>query len=162
MPIRGLTAEQLYDSVAQATGYFEPTSLFPISFVPGAKPSLRQEFMTRFANSTEKSTDPSTTILHALALMNGKLIGEATSLERSETLAAVLNAPFLETGERLEVLYLATVSRPPRPEELSRLTRYIESARNAQRAGTPAQRYNRAVADVFWTLLNSGEFILNH
>ena len=74
----------------------------------------------------------------------------------------MLNAPFLDTAERLEVLYLAALSRPPRPEELSRLTRYTESARTAQLAGTPAQRYNRAVADVFWTLLNSGEFILNH
>jgi hypothetical protein len=162
MAIRGLTAEQLYDSIAQATGYNEPASAFPISFVPGSKPSLREQFMTRFANATEKSTDPSTTILHALALMNGKLIGEATSLERSETLSAVLNSPFLDTGERLEVLYLSTVARPPRAEELSRLTRYLETARTAQRAGTAAQRYNRAVADVFWMLLNSGEFILNH
>jgi hypothetical protein len=162
MPIRGLTAEQLYDSVAQATGYNEPAAAFPISFVPGAKPSLREQFMTRFANATEKSTDPSTTILHALALMNGKLIGEATSLERSETLSAVLNSPFLDTGERLEVLFLSTVSRSPRAEELSRLTNYVETARGRQGAGTAAQRYNRAVADVFWSLLNSGEFILNH
>jgi hypothetical protein len=54
------------------------------------------------------------------------------------------------------------VSRSPRAEELSRLTNYVESARCRQGAGTSAQRYNRAVADVFWTLLNSGEFILNH
>jgi hypothetical protein len=163
MPIRGLTAEQFYDSVAQATGYNEPASAFPISFVPGARRSLRSEFLTRFANSNERSTDPSTTILHALALMNGKLIEEATHLKKSETLAAVLNAPFLDTQGRLEVLYLATLSRAPRAEELSRMTRHIENARNGPggEAGA-ARRYNRALSDVFWVLLNSGEFILNH
>ena len=162
MPIRGLTAEQLYDSVALATGYNEPAAAFPISFVPGAKRSLREEFMTRFAKTSEKSTETYTSILHALALMNGKLIGEATSLERSETLAAVLNAPFLDTPERLETLYLAALARPPRAEEMSRLTRYLEGVQASPGKGTPAQRYNRAMSDVFWVLLNSGEFILNH
>jgi hypothetical protein len=157
MPIRGLTAEQFYDS------YNEPASSFPISFVPGAKRSLRSEFMTRFANTSEKSTDPSTTILHALALMNGKLIEQATDLQKSETLAAVLNAPFLDTEGRLEVLFLSTLSRRPRPEELSRLAGYVERARNGPGGAAGAtQHYNRAVSDVFWVLLNSGEFILNH
>jgi hypothetical protein len=162
MPLRGLTAEQLYDSVAQATGYNEPASTIPISFVPGAKPSLRAEFMTRFANASEKSTDFHTSILHALALMNGKLISQATDLERSETLAAVANAPFMDTAERVEVLYLATLSRRPRADELERMSRHVEGAAAGQAGTAATERYNRALADVFWVLLNSGEFMLNH
>lgn len=159
MPLRGLTGEQLYDSVAQATGYNEPASAFPISFVPGAKPSARQEFLTRFANTSEKPTEFHTSILHALALMNGKLISDATSLDRSETLGAVANSPFMDTAERIETLYLAALARRPRPDELARLTRHVEG----DRAGpADAARYNRALADVFWALLNSGEFMLNH
>ena len=162
MPLRGLTAEQVYESVAQATGYNEPAPAFPISFVPGSKPSLRADFMTRFANTSEKSTDFHTSILHALSLMNGKLVEQATDLKRSETLAAVLNAPFLDSSEQLEVLYLATLSRRPHAEELSRLTRHLEGARAAAGGGAPTERYNRALSDVFWALLNSGEFLLNH
>ncbi len=162
MPLRGLSAEQLYDSVALATGYNEPASAFPISFVPGAKPSPRAEFLTRFANASEKSTDFHTSILHALSLMNGKLIGDATHVRRSETLAAVNNSPFMDTTERIETLYLSTVSRRPGAEELSRLLRYVETGGAAPRSAPPAERSNQALGDVFWALLNSGEFLLNH
>jgi hypothetical protein len=162
MPLRGLTAEQLYDSVAQATGYNEPASALPISFVPGSKPSLREDFMTRFANSSEKSTEFHTSILHALALMNGKLVAQATDLQNSETLAAVANAPFLDTAERIEVLYLATLSRRPRPEERDRMRGHIERVSAGHSGAAATERYNRGLADVFWVLLNSGEFILNH
>jgi len=156
MPLRGLTGEQLFDSISQATGYQEKAPAFPIDFVPGNKPSPRAQFLTRFANTSEKATEFHTSILHALALMNGQLINDATSLEKSETLAAVANSPFLDTAERIEVLYLATLSRRPRAEELTRFVRYVENA------GTEVARRNRALADVFWTLLNGGEFLLNH
>jgi hypothetical protein len=156
MPLRGLTGEQIFDSISQATGYQEKAAAFPIDFVPGNKPSPRVQFLTRFRDMSEKVTEFHTSILHALALMNGQLISDATSLEKSETLAAVVNSPFLDTPERIEVLYLATLSRRPRPEELTRLVRHVENA------GSEVARQNRALADVFWTLLNSGEFLLNH
>ena len=87
--------------------------------------------------------------------MNGRFVADATSLERSTTLAAVADAPFLDTAGRIETLFLAALSRPPRPEEASRFLAYVNGggARNNQRA---------ALADVFWVLLNSPEFILNH
>ena len=131
---------------------------FPISFVPGAKPSLREQFMTRFANATEKSTDPSTTILHALALMNGQVIADQTALERSELLAAILDAPFLDTAEQIETLYLATLARKPKPKELERAIRFIENSEGGNRETVR----KHALADIFWALLNSPEFYFNH
>src|SRR5262249_4202245 len=95
MPVRGLTGEQLYDSIAEATGYHEAVPLFPREILPGDSPSPRAEFLLRFARMSEKATESPTTILQALTLMNGRLVREATSLERSETLAAVADAPFL-------------------------------------------------------------------
>jgi hypothetical protein len=105
-----------------------------------------------------------TSILQALSLMNGKIIAGATSLEKSETLAAVLDAPFLSTAQRVETLYLATLSRQPRSKELERAVRFVEDAENRVAAGDAGARreaYNHAVADVFWVLLNSTEFALN-
>jgi hypothetical protein len=164
MPLRGLSAEQLFDSVAQATG-FRDTSNVPNPFIGPQGP--RNQFLTRFADQSDKPTEVQTSILQALALMNGQVINEATDLQRSETLTALLDAPFMDTAERISTLFLATVSRQPRPQELSRLLRYVEDggALKDTPASTPEekrQRYNRALADVFWVLLNSGEFFLNH
>ena len=106
--------------------------------------------------SGDKATEVQTSILQALSLMNGKLTASATDLRRSETLAAVLDAPFLDTAGRVETLYLAALSRKPRPEELARVQRYLG------RAGTGKDKAGMALADVFWALLNSSEFILNH
>jgi hypothetical protein len=150
MAVKGLSPEQLFDSLALATGYRGPRQ----GDVPSGSAvdsSPRAEFLTKFA-AQDKRTEPHTTILQALLLMNGKFMADATSVDRSELLAGVLEAPFLKGSvERTEALYLATLSRRPRPEELARLTKYVES-----RDG------KSALADVFWSLLNSSEFMFNH
>jgi hypothetical protein len=164
MPLRGLSAEQLFDSIAQATGYREPNGRNP-GFI--GNPGVRGRFLTQFENSSDRATEVQTSILQALSLMNGSVTSEATHLDRSQTLAALLDAPFMDTAERIETLYLAALTRKPTPQELSRLVRYVEGGGSA--GGEPARteaekqkRYNHALADVFWILLNSGEFFLNH
>ncbi len=144
--LRGLTPEQLYDSVATATGYQEPTVQNP--YVGGN--SARGEFLTKFANDADRPTERQTSILQALTLMNGRVMSRATDVKNSETLAAVADAPFLSTEAKLEVLYLSALSRRPTAKEVSRLAPHVE------KGGA------EALADVFWALLNSGEFILNH
>jgi hypothetical protein len=154
MALKGLTPEQLFDSLARATGYPEDTNPTPGQPIRLLQGTPRAQFLAKFA-SQEKRTETQTSILQALSLMNGKFIADATSLERSGTLAAVLNAPFLNTPRRVETLYLATLSRPPRPEELARMVAYVDG-------GGPRGDQSAALADVFWALLNSPEFILNH
>jgi hypothetical protein len=160
MAIRGLTAEQLYDSVSQATGYQEggnnPNAVF---FGQGTP---RTEFVNMFSNQTEKATEVQTSILQALSLMNGSLIASATSLDRSETLAAVADAPFLDTRGRIETLFLAALARKPKPKELDRLVKYVEVNTAGGSAAEREKSARLALADVFWALLNSGEFFLNH
>jgi hypothetical protein len=150
---RGLTAEQLYDSLAEAIG-LTPEELGPGRFSVAAD-SPRGEFLERFARHDEPSTEAQTTILQALALMNGRVVAGATHLERGATLSAVAEAPFLDTAGRVEALFLATVSRRPKPEEAARMAAYVE------RGGATGDR-RKALADVFWALLNSPEFLLNH
>jgi hypothetical protein len=160
MPLRGLSAEQLFDSIAQATGYREATNGNPRFF---GNPGVRGRFLTQFANSSDKPTEVQTSILQALSLMNGAVTAAATDLERSETLAALIDAPFMDTAERIETLYLAALSRKPTPRELSRLVNYVESGGSADDSSADKEKNShRALADVFWVLLNSGEFFLNH
>jgi len=165
MPLKGLTAEQLFDSVAIATGYRDSgggDDLF--SGILGGNRSARSEFLTKFAPS-ERAVDAQTSILQALTLMNGKVIADATSLEKSETLLAVVDAPFATTAERVEALYLATLSRKPEAKELDRAAKFVQHAeKSAKDTDDKARRAasSNALADVFWALLNSPEFILNH
>ena len=162
-PLRGLTAEQLYDSTAMATGYKEQgAGNYPGVFVVGGG-SPRSEFVARFAEQSGKATEFQTSILQALALMNGKLIESATSLERSEILLAVTENPFMSMEQRIETLYLATLSRMPKANELARMKQFVEDGAPANRDdGAREKKRKQALADVFWTLLNSAEFVLNH
>jgi hypothetical protein len=162
MALRGLTAEQLYDSVAEATGYREDGNNLPPGVIVAGNQSPRADFLGRFASTNEKPTEVQTSILQALALMNGRLTASATTLERSETLAAVADAPFFDQRARIDALYLATLSRKPKPKEIDRALHYIEVHTSGGPAAERETSARLALADVFWALLNSGEFYLNH
>jgi hypothetical protein len=151
MAVKGLTPEQIFDSFSQATGFRDPTPLRQQVFAIGTP---RNDFMSKFTQQ-DRLTELQVSIPQALALMNSQLVTNATSVERSENLAAVIDAPFMDTNGRIEALFLSTLSRKPTPEELARLAPYVNG-------GGPKHDSKRALADVFWALLNSAEFVLNH
>ena len=153
MSIRGLTPKQLFDSLCAATGFRETTRIVNGFAYPNPN-SVEQKFLGQFS-STDTPTEKQTSILQALSLMNGTLVNNATSVENSQTLAAVINSPFFSTEEKLETLYLATLTRYPTEREMSRLSEYVKT-------GGARKDSNAALADVFWALLNSSEFTLNH
>ncbi len=147
--LKGLSGRQLYDSLAVATGFARVSDEMN-NFDPN-----RDQFLMKFKAADDKPTERQMSILQALALMNGQVIATATTIESGATLTAVAAAPFLGTEERIETIFLAALGRPPRPEELESLATYVER-------GGPTSNPKRALADVFWTLLNSAEFLYNH
>jgi Protein of unknown function (DUF1549)/Protein of unknown function (DUF1553) len=149
MNVKAMTGEQLFDSLAIATGYHDTTPVRERQFG-----GIRREFITKFG-STEKATEKQTSILQALTLMNGRFLNDQTSLDRSQLLAGIIDAPFFDTADRVETLYLASLGRMPTPAEAEKLASYVD------RGGSVGDK-KKAVADVFWALLNSSEFILNH
>lgn len=153
MNLKGMTAEQLFDSLCQATGYRDNLQAQGRGFV--GQGSIRGEFLSRFANPSDRRIEHQTSILQALALMNGRLVADVTSLERSQTLAAIIDSPFLDTRSKLQTLFYTTLSRPMRQAEADRFVAYVEK-------GGPSGDTKKALADVFWVLLNSSEFSLNH
>jgi Protein of unknown function (DUF1553) len=150
MPVRTLTPGQLFETLAQATGLHEESAG---AFIYGG--SSKDQFVELFTNRDEKPTEGETSILQALALMNGPLMANVTDPQTSDTLAAVAEAPYLDTAGRIETLCLAALTRRPRPEELVRFAAYVER-------GGPSGDHAKALADVFWALLNSPEFRFNH
>ncbi len=155
MPMRRMTAEQLFDSLLEATGTREVRrDIDP--FDPAGVESLRTQFMTRFASTTLRRADDRTSIPQALSMMNGSLITSATGRQTALSLGAVAAASFLSTDEQVETLYLATLSRRPTADENSQLVAHVEA-----QGETSAARHE-SLADVFWALLNSAEFAFNH
>jgi hypothetical protein len=156
MPVRGLSPEQLFDSMSEATDYVDPYAnqmQFQQQQFNGGQATPRQAFLAKFT-SQDRRTETHTSILQALFLMNGKFLSERTKLENNKSLFTIATAP-TTNARRVETLYLLVLSRLPRPDELERRVRYIES-------GGPRHSQQEAVADVYWALLNSGEFMLNH
>ena len=159
MPVRGLTAEQIFDSLAQATGYLQPFDPEqPLNF---NQDQARQEFLETF--ESDASVERQSTILQALALMNGSFASDATSVQellrsrndKNGTLIAIAEAPFFNDEQRVEALFLTTLSRFPREAEKVRFLAYLKEHAVTDVAARP-------LADLFWTLLNTTEFLSNH
>jgi hypothetical protein len=151
--VRSMSAEQLYESLLQATGI--PLSADSPTQFELAGFGQRAEFIRRFTIDEERRDSAETSILHALALMNGSLVASATDLENSYTLVSVTEAPFLDTPERIGTLFLATLSRLPTDAEMDHFTTFV-----TDRAKVDAPR--AAYGDVLWALVNSAEFALLH
>jgi hypothetical protein len=87
-------------------------------------------------------------IPQALRLMNAPQLSNGNAL-----LGKLVGIPDQQPAKVIEQLYLATVSRPPTLQEISRLADYVR-----RQDGPPRKAYS----DVLWALLNSSEFVLNH
>jgi hypothetical protein len=162
MAIRGLTAEQIFDSLAELNGDREGVTRGPQPLVLGAGPPAvsrrnRVDFLHRFASLSERPVEAQTSIPQALAFMNGDVAVDATSLKRSRLLKGLLDFPLLDTAGRVDALYLATLSRLPTPAERQRMLKHV-----GQPTADRQQAYAMALADVLWVLLNSAEFKVNH
>lgn len=152
MAVKGMTAEQLYDSIAQAVGTH---ATFDTTLQARLAVTGRSQFVEQFSDSRSGPTARQTSVLQALAMMNGTLITSATDLESSRTLAGVIAYPGFDNARRIEALFLATLHRRPRPDEMDRFVKYVESSEAEKTTRT-------ALGDIFWVLLNSSEFSLNH
>ncbi len=147
MAIKTLTPEQLYDSLSRALAR-------PGSIPPGTvAPSSRAAFIAKMKTLSRSPAEYEAGVPQALTLLNGADISAAADPRQSGLLTA-LEAPLFNDAQRLDVLFLATLSRPPRDDERLVFSQYIARAESDGRG--------RAMGDVLWALLNSAEFALNH
>ncbi|MBX3439868.1 MAG: DUF1553 domain-containing protein, partial [Planctomycetaceae bacterium] len=150
MNMKSFTAEQLYDSIAVATR-LEAPALEDGSLLRATN-STRKTFLEQFRTPPGQVTDYQAGIPQALSLMNGQLIQNATGMTSSGILRS-LEAPFFSDEQRVETLFLATLSRPPDDAERQTMLNYVTTSEGAR-----AER----LGDILWALLNSAEFTLNH
>lgn len=149
MPVRGLSGEQLYDSLRTAAGLPHERD----DTGRGQELDARKRFAAQF--HVERTVTAERSITQALSLMNGRGTSDLTDSAKNPTLAGVIDAPFLNTQGKVETLFLAVLGRTPTTKQSAIMVEYIES-------GGPENDPRRAVGDVFWALVNSTEFNTNH
>jgi hypothetical protein len=161
MLLKNMSPEQLFDSLK--TAFDQPEPKRPIRVKKKGTPrmvdeALKQKRVRWLANLTKSFGDDegneitfNGTVVQALMLMNGKDIQDELTRKDNNT---VMNAMRKSSMGGIEdELWLAALSR--RPTDQERRVVYKEMKATGGNALAFWQ-------DVYWALLNSNEFVLNH
>ncbi len=149
--MRQMEAEQLYESLLVATA---ADNTYSRQQSAEMKEKWLKQFSTAFGtDDNEESTTFNGSIPQALALMNGELVRRATGNQPGSMLARVAGDPKRDNAEKIRYLYLAGLSRMPTKKELN-ISNELLVARNGD--------VGSALQDIWWAVLNTNEFILNH
>ena len=150
-----LAAEVLLDAICQATGSPEKFNGWPLGYraIQVWDSQMPSYFFRVFGRPTrtsvcqcERSNDPS--IAQVLHLMNSpEILGKIQSAGGRARRLAGSQKP---VGGIIEDLYLATLSRFPKPEEVAAISESLPGQASDRRA---------AVEDLLWALVNSHEFL---
>lgn len=149
--LRQMQAEQLYESLLVATQAHKTRGSYEEQ--EKAKTEWLKQFVTAFGN--DEGTEATTfngTIPQALMMFNGDLIKKATSTEKGSFLATIAGSN-LRNPEKINYLFLAGLGRNASQREAT-IANQLLLARNYD---VPA-----ALQDIWWAVLNSNEFIMNH
>jgi len=155
---RRLPAEVMVDAVTDATGVPETFSAVP----PGGRAmqtwsyKIGSHFLDAFGRPNSSSDcpcerDAQLSVVQSLHLMNSKVLQAKLSdpKGRVRQLAASARSEDDLVGE----LYLLLLNRPPAAVERQTALKAFSS---------PGATRQTALEDLFWALLNSPEFVLNH
>jgi hypothetical protein len=153
--IRQMTAEQLYESMLTATGLDKGEAENERG---KNKTTWLEQFVITFG--TDDGGQASTfngSIPQVLMMFNGDMIRRATGMgekvEKGTFLDSVVNNPRLTGEQRVNYLYLAGLCRLPNAAEVRELRADVADKRRDS-----IDKYQ----DLWWAILNSNEFILNH
>lgn len=91
-------------------------------------------------------------VRQTLEMMNGELIRQTAGSGKSGFLPGVIQSN-MPVNEKIEHLFLASLSRKPTGRELTAIQKILTNSKDKPAA---------ALEDIWWALLNSNEFILDH
>ena len=149
--IRQMKAEQLYESLLNAT---QADRTGPVEDASGKKDEWLSQFVIAFG--TDEGDDATTfneSIPQSLMMFNGELMKRATSTGEGGFLDQVLKSHG-KVQQKIQVLYKAALSREPKPNE-------VRNALDLMDFSTE-EDVNNGLSNLWWAILNSNEFIMNH
>lgn len=154
MNLKPMSPEQLFDSLITATSAHKAQG----GDTTQRRDAWMAQFLFTFGNDEgDEGTNFQGTIPQALMMMNGELMAKATGGQQGSFLADLCERAIKTSSPEYYMvnhLYLAALSRYPTRNELSQAAKVISSF--------PASETVPVLEDIFWALLNSNEFILNH
>jgi hypothetical protein len=149
--VRQMQPEQLYESLLAATKADAGLKGFDREAM---KVQWLAQMNTAVGNDEgAESTTFNGSIPQALMMMNGDLVRRACATDADGFLARVANDAELSDREKIRYLYRAALGRLPGDDE-TRICNELLASRGGNVVET--------LQDVWWALLNSGEFILVH
>lgn len=162
MLLKPMSPEQLFESLMTATQA-------RAGQVEDSKAKLSEEWLDKlienFGDDEGNERSFSGTVVQALLLMHGKEIDEAITDKKNGTVATVLKNRAhsrLAIREAIGDLFLASLNRPPTRDELDKIVDRRSVVLSQTRVRDPAVFVTAFYQDLFWAILNSSEFILNH
>lgn len=153
--MKPLSAEQFFYSMLQATGFERLQNRRD----PGQVENMKREHLRKFLflldnGEMEEIEAFNGTVPQALMMINGGLVNDsADHKERGSFVNYVLDN-WRDTIDRVQFIYLTVLSRKPTSKEQTYFQRYLERSLYTDK--------DLAYEDLYWVLLNSAEFSLNH
>lgn len=156
--VRQMTAEQLYQSLVTTSKAGNEGSL---EKQQENRNRWLQQFVTAFGTDEgDESTTFNGSIPQALMLFNGDLVKQATSTKPGSFLGDITKTKTVSTrrsrsssSESVHQLFMAGMARRASRDELTIAGKLLTA-----RKGNEAEM----LQDMWWSILNSNEFILNH
>ena len=149
--LRQMRAEELYESLLVATQAHKIQRSYQEQ--EETKNRWLRQFTIAFGTDEgDETTTFNGTIPQALMLFNGDLMERATSADEGGFLNSVATSK-LTDARKIQYLYRAGLARRPSGREIGAANQLL-----AARLGNTTA----ALQDVWWAILNSNEFILNH
>jgi hypothetical protein len=156
MMMKSMSPEQLFESLMVATRAEAAEQ-------KGSKKALKDQWLNsliaNFGDDEGNEVNFNGTVVQALLMMNGKDINEAIARKEQGTVALAVSRNRVPAAV-IHDLYLATLNRPPTQREVKTIGEQfaLRPQFQAKDYKNPTARYE----DLFWALLNSAEFLLNH
>ena len=156
MVMKAMSPEQLFESIVTAAKLEAAES-------KTGKKDLKDKWLnaliSNFGDDEGNEVNFNGTVVQALMMMNGKDINDAISRKEKGAVALAIH----NRSERAAIneLFLTALNRPPTDGELRRILPQFRLL-NQKVWMNDYKNPNRRYEDLFWALLNSNEFILNH
>lgn len=153
--IKPLDPEQFFYSMLQATGFERLQNRRD----PGDLERKKREYLQRFIflldnGENEEIEAFNGTVPQALMMINGPMVNDSADTKARGSFLNYILDKWRAPGERLERIYLNVLSRRPNSKEKAYFKRYLDRSLYRNK--------DLAYSDIYWALLNSAEFALNH
>ncbi len=153
--VKPLKSEQFFYSMIEATGFDRLQKRRDRDALERMKRDYLERFIFLLANGEMEELEAfNGTVPQALMMINGPLVNDSGDHKTRGSLIHDILKRWRTTADRVEQIYLRTLSRPPTSSEQSYFKRYENSSLYRDK--------ELPYEDLYWALLNSAEFALNH